>query len=298
MVPRTIEGLRKINIWENQAMNNRRVLAMTAIAGVLFSLGLSGCGESSKPSTSNTPTPTDSPSVSGTALAQYWVADTSRGFRLYREFVRANPSPDAITAALRQLVSQGPIDSDYASLWPLDTKINSVVVQGDTAVIDLTFSKLNVGAEAESLAIAQLVWTATAADTTVKKISITVDGKKMESLAGHVDATKAFSRGLTYEVLAPIWITSPTENQVVDAKGFTLSGMASTFEANVVWKVLKDGVLIQEGATTALEAAPAWKSWSVAIDNLKPGTYQFFAMEYSAEDGSLVAQDTKYATLK
>jgi uncharacterized protein (DUF2141 family) len=231
-------------------------------------------------------------------MAQYWVADTSRGFRLYREFVQVNPAPDAITAALRRLVSQKPIDSDYVSLWPLGTTINSVIVTGDSAIVDLTFPKLNLGSEAESLAIAQLVWTATAADTTVKKILLTVDGKKIESLAGHMDATKAFTRGLTYEVLSPIWITSPSENQVVDAKGFTLSGMASTFEANVVWKVMKDGVLIQEGSTTAQEAAPAWKPWSVVIENLKPGTYEFFAMEYSAEDGSLVAQDTKYVVLK
>jgi len=279
-------------------MKNRQVLTLVAIAGAIISLGISGCSQSSEPSTDPTPTPSASSTVSTKALAQYWVADTARGFRLYREFVQVNPAPDAITAALRQLVAQQPTDSDYVSLWPLGTTINSVEVSGDSAIVDLSFPKLNLGSEAESLAIAQLVWTATAADTTVKKISLTVDGKKIESLAGHMDATKPFTRGLTYEVLAPIWITSPSENQVVDAKGFTLSGMASTFEANVVWKVMKDGVLIQEGATTALEAAPAWKPWSVVIENLKPGTYQFFAMEYSAEDGSLVAQDTKYATLK
>lgn len=279
-------------------MKNRRVLALAVIAGVIISLGISGCSQSSKPSTDNTPTPTTSPTVSTKALAQYWVADTSRGFRLYREFVQINPVPDAITAALRQLVSQKPSDSDYVSLWPLGTTINSVKVSGDSAIVDLTFPKLNLGSEAESLAIAQLVWTATAAETSVKRISITVDGKKIESLAGHMDASKPFSRGLTYEVLAPIWITSPTENQSIAAKGFTLSGMASTFEANVVWKVVKDGVLIQEGSTTAQEAAPAWKPWSVTIENLIPGTYQFFAMEYSAKDGSLVAQDTKYAILK
>ena len=279
-------------------MKNRRVLAPATILATVLMIAVSGCSQSTMPSKSNTPTPSGSPTMSTKALAQYWVADTSRGFRLYREFVRVNPVPDAITAALRQLVSQKPTDSDYFSLWPLGMTINSVRVSGDSAIVDLTFPKLNLGSEAELLAIAQLVWTATAAETTVKRISLTVDGKKIESLAGHMDASKAFTRGLTYEVLAPIWITSPTENQGITAKGFTLSGMASTFEANVVWKVMKDGVLIQEGSTTAQEAAPAWKPWSVLIKDLKPGTYQFFAMEFSAEDGSLVAQDTKYAVLK
>lgn len=279
-------------------MKNRKTLVLLAISGATISLFLSGCSQSSEPSTDLSPTPSASPIVDTKAMAQYWVADTSRGFRLYREFVQINPAPDAITAALRGLVEQQPTDSDYDSLWPQGTTINSVKVTGDLAVVDLTFPKLNLGSEAESLAIAQLVWTATDADTNVKRVSLTVDGKKIESLAGHVDATKAFMRDLTYKVLAPIWITSPTENQSVATKGFTLSGMASTFEANVVWKVLKDGVLIQEGFATAQETAPAWTPWSVTIESLKPGTYQFFAMEYSAEDGSLVAQDTKYATLK
>ena len=285
-------------------MKSRGVIVLASILGLAMVVGLSGCGQprtlapTVTPPASTTPTPNVSSTVALQTLAQYWVADTARGFRLYREFVRINPTPDAITAALRQLVSQGPVDSDYVSLWPIGTTINSVKVNGDTALIDLTFSKLNVGAAAESLAIAQLVWTATAANATVKKVSLTVDGKKVESLAGHVDATKPFMRGLTYEILPPVWITSPIEGQSVAAKGFTLSGMASTFEANVVWKVIQDGVVIKQGSTTALGAAPAWKPWSIAIPDLAPGTYIFEAMEYSAKDGSLVAQDSKNAVLK
>ena len=283
-------------------MKRQAVKVLASILGLGLVVSLSGCSQSQTPtpdvSASTTPTPDVSPTIAYRALAQYWVADTARGLRLYREFVRIDPTPDAMTAALRHLVSARPVDSDYSSLWPIGTTINSITIQGDTAIIDLTFPKLNVGGEAESLAIAQLVWTATAADTTVKKISLTVDGKKVETLAGHVDATKPFSRGPSYEVLAPVWITSPTENQSVAAEGFTLSGMASTFEANVAWKVIKDGVVIKQGSTTALEAAPAWKPWSVAIPGLVPGAYQFLAMEYSAKDGSLVAQDSKNVVLK
>ena len=285
-------------------MKSRGVIVLVSILGLAMVVSLSGCGQSRTlaptvtPPASATPTPNVPSSIAFRTLAQYWVADTARGFRLYREFVRINPKPDAITAALRQLVSQGPVDSDYVSLWPIGTTINSVKVNGDTALIDLTFPKLNVGAAAESLAIAQLVWTATAANTTVKKVSLTVDGKKVESLAGHVDATQSFTRAPTFEILPPVWITSPIEGQLVAAKGFTLSGMASTFEANVVWKVIQDGVVIKQGSTTALGAAPAWKPWSIAIPDLAPGTYIFEAMEYSAKDGSLVAQDSKKAVLK
>lgn len=274
---------------------------------------LSGCSKTPNanptptPTTtaSITPTPTPTPTATATptpttttkAFAQYWVADTARGFRLYREFVRLSISPDPITSALRALVSSKPKDPDYSNLWPADTKINSVVIAGTLATVDLTFSKLNVGSEAESLAIAQIVWTATAANTAVKKIQLTVDGKKVESLAGHVDATKPFTRELTYVALAPVWITSPAEGATTSAQGFTLSGMASTFEANVAWKVFQNGKLIKQGSTLAAEAAPAWKPWSTPITGLAPGKYLFAAMEYSAKDGSLVAQDTKNVTL-
>ena len=270
----------------------------------LFVLFLSGCSSSPTPTptssatpTSVSPTPTVTPTVITRAYAQYWVGDTARGLRLYREFVRLEVTPDPITTALKALIAGTPKDTDYVTLWPKETKINSVVIVANRATIDLTLGKMNVGSEAESFAIAQLVWTATAANTKVKHIQLTVDGKIVESIAGHVDATNPFTRGLTYEVLAPVWITSPEEGARVNALGFKLSGMAATFEANVAWKVFQNGKLVQQGSTTAAEAAPAWKPWSVAIKGLTPGKYMFIAMEYSPKDGSLVAQDTKNASL-
>ena len=278
-------------------MNGPRRSAVLGASAIAFGLLLSGC--SSAPTAPPTPTPSASttPAVVTKAFAQYWVADTVKGFRLYREFVPLEITPEPIMTSLKALIAGTPKDSDYVSLWPKETKINSVVVVGNTATVDLTLGKMNVGSEAESMAIAQLVWTATAAQTSVKHIAVTVDGKTVESIAGQVDATKPFSRGLTYEVLAPVWITSPPEDAQLSAVGFKLSGMASTFEANVAWKVFQNGKLVQQGSTTAAQAAPAWAPWSVAIKGLLPGKYMFIAMEYSPKDGSLVAQDTKNATL-
>ena len=270
---------------------------------------LAGCSSSPTPSpTSPTTlkpslisTPPSSPSATSAvvtkAYAQYWVADTAKGIRLYREYVRLQVTPDPIITSLRALIGGKPKDSDYFSLWPKETRINSVTVTGSLATIDLTLGKMNLGSEAESMAIAQLVWTATAANTTVKRIQLTVDGKIVESIAGHVDATKPFKRASSSEVLAPVWIISPEEGAQVSATGFTLKGMASTFEANVAWKVFKDGKLVQQGSTLTAGAAPSWKPWSVSLPGLLPGQYTFIAMEFSARDGSLVAQDTKNATL-
>ncbi|HEX7405130.1 MAG TPA: GerMN domain-containing protein [Candidatus Nanopelagicaceae bacterium] len=293
-------------------MRKSTTATLVGTSAITLLLILSACGTSptptptvtptatptSTPTATPTPTPTPTPTAQMRALAQYWVADTARGFRLYREFVRVEITPDPITAALRTLVSSKPKDPDYTNLWSSDTKINSVKVNGNIATVDLTLGKLNVGSEAELLAIAQLVWTATAAQPSVTRISFTVGGKKIESFAGHVDATKPFVRALTYDVLAPVWITSPTEGELKSAQGFTLSGMASTFEANVAWKVYLAGKLVKEGSTLAAEAAPAWKPWSVAIPGLAPGSYLVAAMEFSAKDGSVVSKDTKNVTLK
>lgn len=285
-----------------RGMRKRAIIALIGASGLAMSLVLSGCGTSSSQSSSATTsgTPVDPSTPLGTVsmpLAQYWVADTARGFRLYREFARLEVTPDPMTAALRALVTSKPKDPDYASLWPLGTKINSVAISGDGATIDLTLGKMNVGAEGEVVAIAQLVWTATAANPSVSKISLTVDGKQIETIAGHVDARKPFKRAPAYEILAPVWITSPLEGGQQSAQGFTLSGLASTFEANVAWKVFQNGKLIKQGSATAGGAAPAWKPWSVSIPGLAPGEYQFAAMEFSAKDGTLVSNDTKNAML-
>jgi len=297
---------------ENDGMKSRKYLGLVGLSTLVVAIILTGCvketaptptpTQSVTPTATPTPTPTTSinpsPTRTSGALAQYWVADTARGFRLYREFLNAYLEPDALTASLTNLVSKKPVDPDYVSLWPADTTINSVKVAGNLATIDISFSKLNVGGEGEALAIAQLVWTATAANYKVTRVAITRDGKTVESLAGHVDATKPFTRAPSYTVVAPVWITYPGEGYTAYADGFTLEGMASTFEANVAWKVYKDGKLVKEGSTTAAEAAPAWTKWSVRIPGLSPGKYLFMAAEYSAEDGSLVAQDTHSASLE
>ena len=135
------------------SMRKRAIIALMGASGLAMLLVLSGCGTASGPSSPATTLAEQldpSSATLGTVtmpLAQYWVADTTRGLRLYREFARLEVTPDQITAALRALVTSKPKDLDYTSLWPLGTKINSVAISGDGATIDLTLGKMNVGAE-------------------------------------------------------------------------------------------------------------------------------------------------------
>lgn len=261
---------------------------------LLFAAALVLAGCSQNPTISG-PTPSSSTSTSSAttqSIAQYYVADTALGFRLFREFREVPVGASPIAAALTFLFNHQPLDPDYQNLWSTDATVNAVSVAGSTATIDLSFTRLNVGAESEARAIDQLVWTATAADTNVTAIKFLRDGKSVESFAGHVDTSGIFKRQASYEVLAPVWITSSEEGQETSAP-LTFGGLAQTFEANVQWQVLQSGKVIAQGATTAGEAAPARTPWQVKVTNLKPGTYTIRAFDSSAKDGSLIAEDTK-----
>ena len=269
---------------------------MRAAIVCLTAVLLAGCAEGTPSVQVTTSTPSSSSSAQETSVELYWVGNTAKGFRLFKEFKRVAVSEDVITSALQTLFASTPIDADYTNLWPANSKVNSVSVEGDLAIIDLAPGTLNVGAEAEARALDQIVWTVTAANPAIKRVKFLINGDEVESLAGHVDLTGTFMRGLAYEVLADIWILNPVEGQEVTSD-VVIEGVATTFEANVAWRLLKAGKEVQSGATTAGEAAPARAPWRISFTDLSPGDYLISAAEYSAMDGSLVTEDTKAFTV-
>jgi hypothetical protein len=275
---------------------NKHVITL-ALAALL----LTACADD--PTVNPTPTPSTSTSSSSTAaeqvLALYFVNDTPQGLRLFREFQQIAVATSRMEAAISAVIGgKSPLDPDYVTLWPKDATLESLSIDGDTAIIDLNFSALNVGAEGEQRAIDQIVWTATAAEPAIKSVRFLRSGKQVESFAGHVDTSAKFSRQLTYEALAPIWITSVNDGDTVTGTNLVFSGLAQVFEANVQWQVLKDGKVVVERFTTAGEAAPARAPWKVEVKNLPSGDYTIRAFALSPKDGSLFAEDTKRITYR
>jgi hypothetical protein len=262
-------------------------------------LALTACAQD--PTINPTPTTTTSTSSSsstddGELLALYFVGETPQGPMLYREFHRIPVTTSRIETALNAvLATTPPDDPDYLTLWPKDASVESISRDGSTAIIDINFSALNVGSAYEMRAIDQLVWTATAADPNVTSVRFLRSGKQVESFAGHVDTTGTFARQAQYEVLAPIWITS-IENGGTLSGAFTFGGLATVFEAALLWEVSQDGRVVKKGYTTAAEAGPARAPWQVTITGLPSGTYLLRAYATSAKDGSLFAEDTKTIT--
>lgn len=236
----------------------------------------------------------------GIPVLFYFASDTPRGLKLFSETQNQMAREgDLNLQIVSDLVSGAvvPLDPQYVNLWGTSSSVNSVNVDKSIATIDFKKISLNVGAEGEQRAIDQIVWTLTEFAPEISGVAFTVNGKTVESFAGHVDTTATFKRAVSYEVLNPIQISSFNQGAELTSP-ITISGEACTFEANVLWKISQDGKIVEEGFTTASSGCPERGEWSITIKDLTPGSYTFSALEYSAEDGSLFAIDDKDFVVK
>ena len=279
--------------------------AVPAFVAVLL---LSACGSNSQNSSPSNPPVSSTPSESAMPIiddlqdyAFYFVSETAQGFRLVREVhqvskVENDLGDDKGFNSLVMLVDGQlpPFDGDHRTLWNNGTKVNSVSVVGGVATVDLTLGRISLGAESEQRAIDQMVWTLIENDPAVTSVKFTIDGLVSESLAGHVDFSQVFTPAPSYEVLASVWIDLLDRSDV--SNPVSITGSACTFEANVAWELTKGGDVVSSGATTAATACPDRSDWSIDLGELAPGNYVLKVSDTSAEDGSLIFEDTKAFT--
>ena len=280
--------------------------AVPAFVAVLL---LSACGSNSQNSSPSNPPVSSAPSESAMPIiddlqdyAFYFTSETAQGFRLVREVhqvskVENDLGDDKGFNSLVMLVDGQlpPFDGDHRTLWNNGTKVNSVSVVEGIATVDLTLGRISLGAESEQRAIDQMVWTLIENDPTVTSVKFTIDGLVSESLAGHVDFSQVFTLAPSYEVLASVWIDLLDRSDV--SNPVSITGSACTFEANVAWELTKGGDVVSSGATTAATACPDRSDWSIDLGELAPGNYVLKVSDTSAEDGSLIFEDTKAFTV-
>jgi hypothetical protein len=153
--------------------------------------------------------------------------------------------------------------------------------------VDLSaFPKL--GAEAETVAVQELVYTVTANDKAVKQVRLLVDGKTPPS--GHEDWSAPVARAPMVDVQGLIWLLAPTEGETVSSP-VTISGYGTAFEGTISWEVRRGGTKVAEGFTQG-GSMGEFGEFTDTVD-LDPGTYELRAFESSAEDGSPLHVDTK-----
>ena len=280
--------------------------AVPAFVAVLL---LSACGSNSQNSSPSNPPASSAPSESAMPIiddlqdyAFYFTSETAQGFRLVREVhqvskIENDLGDDKGFNSLVMLVDGQlpPFDGDHRTLWNNGTKVNSLSVTEGIATVDLTLGRISLGAESEQRAIDQMVWTLIENDPTVTSVKFTIDGLVSESLAGHVDFSQVFTLAPSYEVLASVWIDLLDRSDV--SNPVSITGSACTFEANVAWELTKGGDVVSSGATTAATACPDRSDWSIDLGELAPGNYVLKVSDTSAEDGSLIFEDTKAFTV-
>lgn len=214
----------------------------------------------------------------------YYAGVTSRGPRLFREFVRIEAGLDELRAAAAMAVEQAPMDPDYTSLWSgTGAGVESVAHENGVLTVSLDSGAEPLRARPEelseveaALAVEQVVYTVQGAAQSRDPVQLLVDGERSDMVLG-VPAAEPLAQGDPSEVLAQVWITSPTEGAEVTSP-VKVSGSANAFEANVVWQLRQGDQVVEEGFTTAEQCC-----------TLAPYAFRF---EAPPGDYTLVVQDT------
>jgi len=249
--------------------------------------------------------------TSQVALPAYFVgANMPNGntFGLYREFVRTAVPAGATRdqkarAAVAVAMSATPFSSrtPYLKPWAGTSATN---VTANPSRITVTLSGPGAPgftAAQTKLAVQQLVWTAQAA---VGRGNIPVKfvvTNGTATLFGTYPTAQTYNRpaaALQYQVLAPIWITAPAQNQVFPAGPVVAAGQSCAFEGTTAWQLKKGGSVVSSGSTQASSGCPTRGTWQVKLGALGAGSYTFRMYELSMKDGAVVAETSRPFTVK
>jgi hypothetical protein len=230
-------------------------------------------------------------------------------FGLYREFIKttvpasANPSQKA-KAAVAVAMDAAPLAGVEPYLQPWSgTSVNGVAVTPSRITVTLSGPGASGLTPAQTkLAVQQLVWTAQAAvgqgNTSVK--FVIADGSA--KLFGTYPTMHTYNRppaDLQFEVLAPIWITTPIRDQVFPAGApVVAAGQSCAFEGTTQWQLKKGGTTVRSGTATASSGCPTRGTWKVKLGTLGAGSYTFRMYELSMQDGKVIAETSKPFTVR
>lgn len=279
-----------------------------AIAPLIAAALLAGCASPAEEPVPVPSTPAPSPSAEPTATPSAAPAVEVEIFFAHVQPARTTlmgerqtvdaPEDATLDAILGDLISGEiqPLDPDYANLWGAGSALLSASSAAGVLEVDLRPGQLNLGAEAESVALAQLIWTAVTIDPTITAVQVLIEGTVAETLAGHVDISAPMEPGPAENSLSPVQITVPAEGSSVSAPVMA-TGVACVFEATFSWELEGPGGTVVDGVGMAAEACPARADWTLELGDLAPGDYVLTVIEYSMEDGDVSSTDSKAFTV-
>jgi len=248
------------------------------------------------PSSANPPAP---PATTSFALPAYFVQSYAKDhFGLVREYigtqlpVGADAAAQGAAALNVSLNAQPYTNTDgYLQLWPSGTTAKVTVTVDDIQVVLSAPGVTGLAPEQQRIAVQQVVWAVTAGvqKNLPVRISVASGANIFDTMPPNV--YKRPAADTAFMDLAPIWVDSPSRDQVLPAGALVIAkGQACTFEANVQWELKQGAKVVRSGHTTASSGCPTQGSWSVDLGTPTAGTYTFRAFELRAADGSVRAQ--------
>lgn len=98
-------------------------------------------------------------------------------------------------AALDALLHTDPVEKTLENLFPAGTKVLSVTVKGDTAIVDFNkkFAEKGQGSYTEMMMVNAVVSTLTELPG-IKKVKFLAEGKDIDTISGHMDLLDPLTR--------------------------------------------------------------------------------------------------------
>lgn len=174
-------------------MKVKTKLVLGLVVVLAFSIPLAGCAKKQTPVPAPEKKPETKPAL--TEITVYYDASTESAYRVAPEKREVTPG-DLPMKAMQELVKGPTSGSGLKPILPPDTTVLSVDVKDGIAYPNFEKDfpkKLNVGSGYEAVVVAAIVNTLTELEG-IDKVQILVDGKKVDTLAGHVAIDKPLER--------------------------------------------------------------------------------------------------------
>jgi hypothetical protein len=239
----------------------------------------------------------DTPTPSAHTVAVYYVGDTGRGPRLFREF-RTETGPADLGEAL-DLLGKAPLDPDYRSLWPAGSFAGGEV-RGDVIHVVIADAALHdrpasMTAQEAALAIQQVIFSVQGVVGDRLAVQFRLGDNPVNEVLGQ-NTSEALSNAEPVDVLSLMSVTYPTEGAVVSGS-FVAEGVNNGYEATMNWRIEDaDDTVVLDGFATAEgwmgTELFSWETDPIDVSGLAPGTYEFVALNPDPSDGEGFRPDT------
>jgi hypothetical protein len=259
-----------------------------------------------------TPSPTSSAFVP-VSMPVYFVSDTPKGPRLYKETARVD-AENAVRAALDTALSGHANDPDYGSPFAgFDVTTTKAALENGQISIDLTAPAsiatrpAGMTAKEAGMGVEQLVYTAQDAlfvalgekqSLQDAPVQFFVGGRPAYTLLG-VNVQEPIAAAPRESTIAEVLITQPLDGATIP-NGYTLKGYASAFEGTLQWELRQGDTVVNHGFATTTGGMGVYSEYATGLLNVPPGKYTLVVHGDDPSGGAAgpLVQDTKQITIK